>query len=315
MAAARRLLIAVALLVLLVLALYAMAYYTGVGQELVASLLIRPAEGGAGQAAAAPGVAETWFDWAYLDEARCYLDLDAGLERASADEGAVQVDCQPTLPSGIPAQLFTLQSRASNLGATELRRVPCPNESALPPCCLPDRAGLRATEEMRQLSGEPDARAATGLICRARYGCEDDPVYATGMVPWLPQLPLNCFAEENTNTCVHRMMERADPGTFSPNPAAVTEANRETLNFVCANDARTTAGQVVPGNEVPRMTPAELRAECLALGFTPQPNPGAGCAAPAGGAMGRMGRHDPARAVRRLVRVAGRAGGSSGRLQ
>jgi hypothetical protein len=286
--AARRFVGVALLLAVFLVALWAFVTYTSSGQRLAASLfpgLVGTAPPGSaagtildpttGQAAE-----EVWYDWAYLDASRCYIDLDgATAERERADEGAVEVNCRPDLPSRIPFTMFTLQTQASSRGNNRLRRVPCPDQASLPPCCLPDRAGLQANPEVTTASGEPDARPAMGLLCTARYGCETDPVYARELIPWLPSQPMNCFSEANTNTCVQLLLDRAEPGTLSSNPAvAAPEDSRETLRFICDNDTRAGPSRVVPGPQVPRMTPAELRLECRAAGFEPRQDPAQGCA-------------------------------------
>jgi len=294
------------LIAVILVALYLLALYTSLGRRLVASLfpavapaalpsgpaaIIQPGEGPAGLAP------EVWYP-PEVDASRCYIDLDPDAKRETAEDGAVEINCQPRLPTRLPYRLFALRRQASSHGRVRTERIPCVNEAALPPCCVPDRAGLQANADATAAAAEGAAAAGTegespegplappsprdvfGMVCGARYGCESDPVYARGVVPWLPDQPLNCFAEANTNTCVQLLLERVEPGTWSVNPALrQTDQNRERLRFLCENDARTTGTVITRGSQVPRMTPAELHAECVGAGFPPRANPGERCPA------------------------------------
>jgi hypothetical protein len=300
------------LIAVILVGLYLLALYTSLGRRLVGSLfpavapaalpsgpaaIIQPGEGPAGLAP------EVWYP-PEVDASRCYIDLDPDAKRETAEDGAVEINCQPRLPTRLPYRLFALRRQASSHGRVRTERIPCVNEAALPPCCVPDRAGLQANADATAAAAEGAAAAGTegespegplappappsprdvfGMVCGARYGCETDPIYARGVVPWLPEQPLNCFAEANTNTCVQLLLERVEPGTWSVNPALrQTDQNRERLRFLCENDARTTGTVVTRGSQVPRMTPTELRAECVGAWFPPRANPAEGC--PAAGA-------------------------------
>jgi hypothetical protein len=282
----------IAILVLLASAFILMAallVYTDLGKLLIGWRVDpdRPAED---RMQAPAGANEVWStEWTTPDPTACYIDLDPDRNQSTPERGGVKVNCIPALTT--KHELFNLQSQSSSLGRDRFRRVPCQNLANLPACCLRNRSGLRANAKTVVDSGEPDGNAAFGLLCRARFGCANDAVYRRGVVPWVPDMPLNCFSEANVNTCAQLLMERDDPGTYRPNLAVRNASNAATLDEVCRLDERTTTSRTVPGPELPRMTVAELRAECLSAGFEPHPDPGSSSNCPAGATGSWLSRH------------------------
>jgi hypothetical protein len=264
----------------ILVAAYFVLILTEAVQDFLNGLLQRPADSAAQTPDAPP---EQWFAWQDVDGGRCFIDLDPDATRASERDNAQPIACVPSLPSSIRSQIFSLQTRSSNRGNDQYRRQACARLGDFPPCCEMDRPGLRTTGTF----GMQTTRDAFGALCQARYGCETDAVYTSGMVPWVAENPVNCLSDANVNTCAHLLLERVDPGTLRPDPALVTPENSALLTYLCTNDSRSRASVVVPGPQMPRMTAEEMRTECLGQGFMPQMDPGAGC--PAGAATSRSG--------------------------
>jgi len=280
MASALRITVALLVVAALVVGLYVVLTVTAFGQDLVDRLLSSQSQ------AVLPD--EEWFAWQDMDGGRCFIDTEPDAPRVTDADRAQPVACVPSLPATIRHEIFALQTRASNRGRDQYRRVTCQRLDSLPPCCLPDRPGLRATASATTASGKASPQEAFGVLCQARYGCETDSVYVSGLVPWVEGNPVNCLREANVNTCAHLLLERVDPGVLRPDPALLTSANTELMTYLCTNDSRTRASQVVPGPQLPRFTAEEMRVECAAQGFQP---PQTQECVPAGGrAAGRKRR-------------------------
>lgn len=280
---ARRVIAAVVIVIVILVGVYIVLATTAFGADLLEGLSQRPQQQGVRD----DGPPEQWFEWQDVDGGRCFIDLDPKVDRASDKDNAQPIDCIPNLGQGIQAEIFALKTRSSSRGRDDFWRVECLRKDALPPCCLKQRPGMRATRAATEASGATDPRLAFGMLCRARYGCETDPVYTTGMVPWLAGNPINCLTDANVNTCVQLLAERVDPGTLLPNQAVVTPSNAQLMDYLCTNDAGTRADTVVSGQQLPRFTAEEFRTECLGQGFEPLADPGEGCAA--GGARAGSG--------------------------
>lgn len=226
-------------------------------------------------------VAQRWGQWQPVANKRCVLvedveryrkvvDLDQGLgdALASADLRA-RPSCRP-VGSSVPRRLVYLETRSSDAGNDQLRFMDCEDTESLPECCVPDRSGLNVSTEAATAAGFGSKGEAFRALCEARFGCPTDRIYAgeAPLVPWIPGYPLDCFSDANVNTCAYMLMEQDNPGTYSPNPAVVTDENRTELQDMCSNDTRRsmTGPTVTPGPSMPRITAQDLRDDCETAG-------------------------------------------------
>lgn len=250
----------------------------------------------ASEQAQQPLPGEVWpFKWEDVAGGTCFLDdsfEDAAVvfekgQTAAALNFAEQLKCRPR-NSSMKLRLVKLQQQSSNLGRERIRRIQCSpqEETKVPFCCLPRRNGLTVSERARLNSDFETREDAFAALCRARYGCATDPVYAKRLMPWIPAFPLDCFQEASVNTCAYMLLEQERPGTFFPNPVALESCNgnhcSELLNQICGpTHDGTRPPVVVPGPEMGRIIPDDLRHDCAQAGADVQENTSAGCA-PAG---------------------------------
>jgi hypothetical protein len=234
-------------------------------------------------AAASPGPAasptERWGQWQPVAGKRCVLvedtddfrkvvPLPQGLSQALASEDLRgKPSCRP-VGSSVPRRLVFLETRSSDAGKDQLRFVDCEDPDSLPECCVADRSGLNVSATVAAAAGFENKNQAFRALCEARFGCPTDRVYTgeTPLVPWIPGFPLDCFSDANVNTCAYMVLEQSNPGTYSPNPEVVTDATRDALQMMCSNDTRRAPSSITPGPSMPRITAADLRADCEAAG-------------------------------------------------
>jgi hypothetical protein len=218
------------------------------------------------EAEAQPGETIDPKTWQFESPRRCYMDFDTTLPLTDEKRLAlVPIDCKPYRTPGAAGTPISLMYNTTSLGRVIWASVLC--QTDLPDCCVANPGGMRANEEAAAKMGTTQEEAFA-KICMARYDCEHDPVYTSGVAPWIQDAPLDCFSDANVNTCVHLLTERADPGTWRPadsvrSSLAATNALIETL---CRDDSRTVPPKIVPGNMLPTMTAAELASACLAAG-------------------------------------------------